>query len=378
MRKGSVIFLCFLCCTVMLTAGFLTTVRVQSSSSVQPLTETRTEFYSNGDQYSGEFANGKFNGIGTYIWSDGDRYDGGFVNGQIEGTGRLTFANGDYWEGTFSAGQIRNGAGTFQYGNDGSTFTGPWQNGQPNGTGTLRRADGTAQTVTFQNGVLYNSQNSGAYSSQSQWGGSPMVYSPFRGLQAGGTVTFGSFEQDNNYYNGKEPIVWKVLEIRDGQALLLSQNLLEALPYNYSQISVTWEGSTIRSWLNGTFYNEAFSNDEKAMISQSWISNPNNPAYGTYGGNNTYDNVFLLSMNELTYYFPSEGLRKASPTAVARAHGAYGTADRSCAWWWLRSPGQYQTCGSSVNSIGVLLNTGPLVNDTTGGIRPAIRVNLGY
>ena len=366
---------------MILTAVFLAVslsvpAQAQISSFSQPA-ETRTEFYSNGDQYTGEFANGKYNGNGTYIWANGDRYDGEFSNGQIEGVGCLTFKNGEVWNGYFIAGQIANGSGTFYYGNTGYTFTGPWQNGQPNGPGILRDPNGSTQSVTIINGTVTYNQNSGG--SQSQYGGgSSKVNYPFRGIQAGGTVTFGSFEQDNNYYNGKEPITWKVLEIRDGRALLLSQKLLEAMPYNYSQVSVTWEGSTIRSWLNNTFYNDAFSNEEKSMISQSWLSNPNSPVYGTYGGSNTFDNVFLLSMDELTYYFPYESLRKASPTAVSRAHGAYGTADVNCAWWWLRSPGQNTACATSVNSIGVLLNTGPLVNDSTGGIRPAIWVNLGY
>ena len=377
MRNRTIISLCLLFCAVLAGSGIFTPAAAQISSFSQPA-ETRTEFYSNGDQYTGEFANGKYNGNGTYIWANGDRYEGEFANGQIEGVGCLTFKNGESWNGYFIAGQITNGSGTFYYGNDGATFTGPWQNGQPNGPGILRYANGTTQNVNIQNGVITTSQNSGAYSSQSQWGGSPMVYNPFQGIRAGGTVTFGSFDQDNNAYNGKEPIVWNVLEIRDGRALLLSQKLLEAMPYNYSQVSVTWEGSTIRSWLNGTFYNEAFSNDEKAMISKSWLSNPNSSVYGTYGGNDTFDNVFLLSMNELTYYFPYESQRKASPTVVSRAHGAYGTADVNCAWWWLRSPGQNTACATSVNSIGVLLNTGPLVNDSTGGIRPAIWVNLGY
>ena len=337
----------------------------------------RTEFYSNGDKYEGYFLNGKYQGKGKYTWSNGDYYEGEFTGGQISGTGRIVFANGEFWEGLFASGQVDSGYGTFYWGTGGDRFKGSWLNGQPDGLGTLIHANGQSEQVTFSQGTIVTNPGS-----QSQWGspsaGSSKVYQAFRGMAAGGTVVFGSFEQDNNPYNGKEPIVWKVLMIYDGRALLLSQNLLEAMPFNYMQTSAGWEGSSIRSWLNGTFYNDAFSAEEKGFISQTWISNPGNPAFGTPGGNNTFDNVFLLSMDELKTYFPSEGSRKASPTNVARSHGAYGTADVNCAWWWLRSPGQSSLCATSVNSIGVLLNTGPLVNDTTGGIRPAIWVNLGY
>ncbi len=358
--------------------------QISSFSPAQSASEYRTEHYSNGDQYSGEFVNGKYNGNGTYIWANGDRYEGEFMDGQIDGAGRLTFfGTGQYWEGLFISGQISSGSGVFYWGSNGDKFDGQWLNGKPEGTGILLHANGTSNKVTYKDGVLVDQIGTTAggnqYGSQQQYSsGSSMVYAPFRGLAAGGTVTFGNFEQDNNYYNGKEPIVWKVLMIYDGRALLLSQYLLEAMPYNYSQVSVTWEGSTIRSWLNSTFYNDAFSEAERAYISQNWNPNPYNPAFGTNGGNNTFDNVFLLSMDELQTYFPNEASRKASPTAVARAHGAYGTADKNCAWWWLRSPGQNTSCATSVNSIGVLLNTGPLVNDTTGGISPAIWVNLGY
>ena len=380
-------FICMIFAVIFLTAGIIPSVQAQitSFSPAQPAAEYRTENYANGDQYTGYFADGKYNGEGTYIWANGDRYEGEFMNGQIDGAGRLTFfGNGQYWEGLFVLGQISSGSGVFFWGSNGDKFDGQWINGQPDGTGILLHPDGTSNKVTFANGVLTGQigttagGNQSQYGSQSQYGGSSKVYAPFQGLQAGGTVAFGSFEQDNNLYNGKEPIIWKVLMIYDGRALLLSRDLLEAMPYNYVQTPIVWESSSIRTWLNEAFYNDAFSSEEKSYISRNWNDNPANNAYGTYGGSRTFDDVFLLSMDELLMYFPSEASRKASPTAVARAHGAYGTADRNCAWWWLRSPGQYTSCATSVNSIGVLLNTGPIVTDTTGGIRPAIWVNLGY
>ena len=385
MNKSRTCTLCIMLIAAFLFCGLFTAAMAAPQPQISSVgsSDYRTEFYSNGDKYTGYFLNGKYQGQGKYTWSNGDYYEGEFSNGQISGTGRIVFANGEFWEGLFSAGQINSGYGTFYWGNSGDKFKGSWLNGQPDGLGTLIHANGLTEQVTFKQGVL--SSNTTSYpstGSQSQWSpssaGSPKVYPAFQGLAAGGTVSFGSFEQDGNYYNGKEPIIWKVLMIYDGRALLLSQNLLEAMPYNYAQVSVTWEGSTIRNWLNSTFYNDAFSNEEKSCISQNWNSNPANSAYGTMGGSNTFDNVFLLSMDELIYYFPSEASRKAMPTQVARSHGAYGTADVNCAWWWLRSPGQNTACATSVNSIGVLLNTGPLVNDSTGGIRPAIWVNLGY
>ena len=200
---------------------------------------------------------------------------------------------------------------------------------------------------------------------------------PFPYLKVGDVVAFGRYEQNNNYYDGSEPIQWKCIDMdANGRALLLSVYGLDSFAYNWNAISVTWENSSMRDFLNNSFYMNSFTDEERQWIVQTWNSNPNNAAYGTYGGNNTYDFVFLLSIDQLRYYFPYEALRKAQPTAVARAHGAYGTADPACAWWWLRSPGAYTTAASSVNSFGVLLDTGPTVTDSTGMIRPAVWVRL--
>ena len=342
----------------------------------------RTEKYSNGDQYTGYFVNGKYNGEGTYIWANGDRYEGEFMDGQIDGAGRLTFfGNGQYWEGLFIHGQIGNGSGVYYWGNNGDKFDGQWLNGKPEGTGILLHADGTSNKVTYSNGQFVSQSgntaggNQSQFGSQSQYGGGSYA-NPFANVRVGDVVSFGRYEQDNNYNNGSEPIQWKVLDIQNGNALLLSLYGLETMAYHWDAAPVTWENCSMRAYLNSNFYNGVFNDGERQLIAQMWNSNPNSAAYGTYGGSNTFDNVFLLSIDEVRYYFPYEGLRKAQPTALARAHGAYGTADPSCAWWWLRSPGQGSSAASSINSLGVLLDTGPVVSDVTGMIRPAVWVRL--
>ena len=51
------------------------------------------------------------------------------------------------------------------------------------------------------------------------------------------------------------------------------------------------------------FIAEAFSASEKSAIPTVTLSNPDNPNYGTEGGNDTQDQVFLLSLEELQQYF---------------------------------------------------------------------------
>ena len=358
--------------------------QISSFGPSQSSGEYRVETYANGDRYEGYFVNGLYHGKGTYIWANGDRYEGEFMNGQIDGAGRLTFfGNGQYWEGLFVQGKISNGSGIFYWGDNGDKFDGQWLNGKPEGTGILLHADGTSNKVTFSNGQLISQEGSTAGGNQwtdviqrQPYTGS--ASSPFQNIKVGDVVSFGRYEQDNNYNNGSEPIQWKCIDIdyNTGRALMLSVYGLETMAYHWNSQSITWEGCSLRDYLNSNFYKGVFNDTERQWIAQTLNSNPGSSAFGTYGGNNTYDYVFLLSIDQIMRYFPYEALRKAQPTALARAHGAYGTADPSCAWWWLRTPGQYSSAATSINSLGVLLNTGPDVSDITGMIRPAIWVKL--
>ena len=48
----------------------------------------------------------------------------------------------------------------------------------------------------------------------------------------GGTVFFGTYEQDNNASNGKEDVEWLVLEKKDNRLLVVSQYGLDSQTYN--------------------------------------------------------------------------------------------------------------------------------------------------
>ena len=386
MKKNLFIPLILILSFILFLGGIAKPTNAQLSSFAPGQTggEYRVEKYSNGDQYAGYFVNGQYNGEGTYTWANGDRYEGEFMNGQIDGAGRLTFfGNGQYWEGLFVNGAISNGSGIFYWGSNGDKFDGEWINGQPNGTGILLHPNGTSNQVTFSNGQLISQTGSTAGGNewpsgwQGQYSGGYSSY-PFQNIKVGDVVSFGRYEQDNNYNNGSESIQWKCIDIdyNTGRALMLSVYGLETMAYHWNSQSITWENSSIRDYLNSNFYKGVFNDSERPLIAQTLNSNPNSAAYGTYGGNNTYDYVFLLSIDQIYRYFSYEALRKAQPTALARAHGAYGTADPACAWWWLRSPGRFTTAATSINSLGVLLDTGPDVSDVTGMIRPAIWVTL--
>ena len=69
--------------------------------------------------------------------------------------------------------------------------------------------------------------------------------------------------------NGQVPIEWIVLDRQEERALLLSKCALDAKPFHeVEDRTVTWAECTLRAWLNGDFYNSAFSDEERARIVQ--------------------------------------------------------------------------------------------------------------
>lgn len=204
----------------------------------------------------------------------------------------------------------------------------------------------------------------------------------------GNYVTFGTYPQ-TKAGNDATPIEWLVLARDGNKALLISCYGLDAQPYNKDYTSVTWETCTLRTWLNSTFYNKAFSSAEQAAILTTNVDNSKNQCYrgwSTNGGNNTQDKVFLLSYAEANKYFgvtydnSSNTKLRVAPTAYAIAQGAWTsssnkTADSTDAGrWWLRSPGNYQNNAASVNSFGSLYRNS--VDYDSGSVRPALCVNI--
>ena len=200
--------------------------------------------------------------------------------------------------------------------------------------------------------------------------------------QGGKCIVFGHYPQTKE---GKDntPIEWMILDHNGQRALVVSEYGLDAQPYNITGDAATWETCTLRTWLNGTFYNKAFSSAEQTAILTTNVDNSKKQCYGgwdTSGGNDTQDKVFLLSYAEANKYFGvtydnSNNMKsRVAPTAYAIAQGAYIDSDDKAdddndIGWWLRSPGTYQECAAHVNADGFHFNYN-VANDS-GSVRPA-------
>lgn len=191
----------------------------------------------------------------------------------------------------------------------------------------------------------------------------------------GDTITFGNYEQDSN---SAEKIEWIVLDQKGNQALVLSKYALDAVPYHEEWEDVTWEESTIRTWLNSTFMDTAFSAEEQAAIQTVTVDNSEGQGYSgydTYGGNDTEDKVFLLSYKEaFEDYFTDDDSRICQPTAYAESEGAYVDDDNGNCYWWLRSPGSYQRSAACVSPSGGRIRYDVCYDGS--GVRPALWINL--
>ena len=169
-----------------------------------------------------------------------------------------------------------------------------------------------------------------------------------------------------------EPIKWRVLQSENGEAFLLSDVILDKQLYNENDKYVTWEKSSLRAWLNKKFIKRAFIDEEREKINITEIINQDNPVYGTEGGNNTSDKIFLLSLSEVSeqqddekYGFSDDEMRACENSDFSK----------NVYWWWLRSPGYYSLSAAGVGSDGWVDDDGYSVH-RYDGVRPALHLNL--
>ncbi|MBD5466238.1 MAG: hypothetical protein HDR22_10590 [Lachnospiraceae bacterium] len=211
----------------------------------------------------------------------------------------------------------------------------------------------------------------------------------YRRISKTDTNYSGYFDEvsNNGYrYFKWERIKWKVLN-NDGNTLfVVADRAIDCKGYNEEYRRITWEPSTIRNWLNSSFYSIAFSSSEQGAIVTQNVVNEDNP-FGTEGGNETSDKVYLLSISEVrnvAYGFCSgvsvdSMSRRMKTSDYANARGAYrGSSsdyEGEC-WWWLRSPGTSSDFAAYVLIGGHVNLGGRNVSHSSDGVCPALHINL--
>lgn len=179
--------------------------------------------------------------------------------------------------------------------------------------------------------------------------------------------------------------------------------------YNEKWATITWEKSSMRSWINGykasenqseidysnkNFIDTAFSTAQKNAIKTTKVENRNNIHYGSagQGGNDTSDKIFLLSEREVyntddakKYGFVLDGevydeARRCKCSTYAYAMGTWINIEDSeyngNALWFLRSPGG--SCYGDVTAVYDFgrVNSGGTSIFSDHSVRPAIHLDL--
>ena len=216
------------------------------------------------------------------------------------------------------------------------------------------------------------------------------------GLSTWNCVYYGRYFQDDSKV--MLPIKWRILESDDDSLLLLADKNLENISYNTAASNVSWENSSLRTWLGENFYESAFNTNEKADICDTPINNSSVktlPDKATNVNNITItedestftDKVFVLSVSDVLN--PEYGFVDNNGASATRASGntQYLVDDADvyskeysnngkCGIWWLRTT--IGAAGSGKNTARVDYDgavKGKQCNGINACVRPAIRVD---
>lgn len=182
---------------------------------------------------------------------------------------------------------------------------------------------------------------------------------------------------------------WRVLYIQNNAVLVITEEVIEQRAYHDAYKDITWADCSLRKYLNGEFYDK-FNATDKSRIIPVLNKNLDNQWYGSKGGADTQDFIYLLSLEEVCIYFGDSRSKLQDPgknqrywferkdennsKRIARIEGYNGGV-----WWWLRSPGRVNVKAVYIHgdgNIGIQGNNVLKGNISegrcTGGVRPAL------
>ncbi|TLG75426.1 DUF6273 domain-containing protein [Culicoidibacter larvae] len=190
-------------------------------------------------------------------------------------------------------------------------------------------------------------------------------------------ISFGGYE-------------WRILDKKDDALLLVTEVIIDQRSYHDAYEDITWADCSLRKYLNGEFF-EKFTDTEQQRIIPVTNKNVDNQWYGTNGGVDTEDYIFLLSLEEVCKYFGDSTMLLQNPKKNQRYWFERKDANNSKRlarlydkngdwWWWLRSPGRLNNKAAYIHgtdgNIGIQGNNILKGNISdgwcTGGVRPAL------
>lgn len=209
---------------------------------------------------------------------------------------------------------------------------------------------------------------------------------------------------DTVYWFKFEPLTWQVLDPDEG--LVLCTTAIDSQPYSnncyynddsndntyayyndnsYINFSNDYETSSIRKWLNSSFYDVAFTDTEKNQISARLLNNDgyytstNTTGYEAFDSKTTEDNIFLLSYEEVQK--ADYGLVSSEDRCIgsdyAKCQGLISSTveNEQVAAWLLRSAGSKSQNCCLVGVDGIVYENCS-VSLTYFAVRPSLKLSL--
>jgi len=103
--------------------------------------------------YSGNFRQGRFEGLGRKDFGDGGYYEGNFEQDMFKGQGKLVTKDGWIYAGNFFRGQLNGMGGSLRLPNKQGLYAGTFSQGKFNGVGVYCFPDGSRWHGYFERGV---------------------------------------------------------------------------------------------------------------------------------------------------------------------------------------------------------------------------------
>ncbi len=181
------------------------------------------------------------------------------------------------------------------------------------------------------------------------------------------TVRLGSYPQSGK---DKEPIEWLVVHKYDGRTVcVISKYILQCRVFNEEDlVPTTWNLSSLRKWLNGEFYNAAFSDAEKARILTTTVHD----SLEKTGPGYIEDKVFIPCKEEAETFLPDPKTRICPATQYAKDAGVMTDSMTNNDWWWIRGSKGYDP--SVINGKGEAMRLPPMQEHI--GVRPMMWITL--
>lgn len=203
------------------------------------------------------------------------------------------------------------------------------------------------------------------------------------GADVGDTVTFGTYEQNNNYSDGNENIEWVVIDKQEDKIMVVSKYIIAGQPFNTTNEGhISWENCTLRKWLNNDFLNEAFSDAEKKLITDTTIFSTEYLAHSTTDYSTT-DKIFLLSENERNMLSSVDALKGIVTESVIALFSDAANSDVANInpsnfepLWWLRTT--WEDADDSCASVVCRVDYDGWIYavEENAGVRPAMWISL--